>query len=327
MSKSRTPSSLAGFVALPVVLQSKALGKDVKHYIYIKAYEPKIPDEESPRALFLVNIPVTATEAQLRHLITTQIGGAHVQSVYFAGQDGASSTSSSSALIATTKGTPKEPATTLGKRKRPAQESAEEISARLSTFSLPSTKPSSFHTTGSSAIAIFLDRPSRDLTLRACQKTARSLASNKTKPIIWSAGLEASKQPLFGLARYEAQRTLTYPPRADLLRAVDEFMTTYSTLESAQARESAKWRAEPDEDGFVTVTRGSKGVVKSDEADAIKAKLEEKKRKEQGLEDFYRFQTRERRKADAGGLLRRFEDERKQVGEMSKRRGRWRNEG
>jgi len=322
----KVPHQVADFVALPVVLQSKDSAKDTRHYIYVKAYEPKIPDEESSRALFVVNIPVTATEAQLRHLFTTQLAAGHIQHVHFADQDGIKS-GSSSLLIATTKSTSVESSTstTLGKRKRHAQPSSGEIAEKLEGYRLPSTIPTAFHTTGSTAILIFLDRPSRDLTLRACRKAAKSKTS-----LIWSHNLEAAKLPPLGLARYEAQRQLTFPQRADLLKLVDEYMTTYSELEAARARESAKKRAEPDEDGFVTVTRGSRGAIKADEAEAIKERMEEKKRKNRsgtGLEDFYRFQMRERRKDEQGKLLRQFEDERRRVDEMRKGRTKLMPEG
>lgn len=312
---SKVPTTVGDFVALPVVLKSKALGKDVKHYLYIKAYDPKIPDEESPRSLFLVNIPVTTTEAQLRHLFTTQLSAGHVQNVCFAEQD---ASSASPALIATTKTAAREPVKTqtLGKRKRSSQPTAEEIEASLTEYQLPSTKPTQFHCTGSTAIVTFLDRTSRDLTLRACRRAAK----HSSQPLIWCEGLPASKSAPLGTARYKAQRNLTFPARSDLLRSVDEFMTKYAELEDARARESAKKRAEPDEDGFVTVTRGSKGVVKADEIETIKAREEAKRKKNAGLEDFYRFQMRERRKEEQNKLLKRFNEERQKVNEMRTRR-------
>lgn len=314
MPKSQIPHNVSGFVALPIALPSVVLnGKscNVEHYIYIKAYEPKIPDEESPRALLLLNVPVTANEAQIRHLLHTQIGGAHVQHVYFADS---TSPNQNSSLIATTakKSQTYSPSTTLGKRKR---ETVEDIETRLSSYSLPQTFPSTIHASGSSAIAVFLDRSSRDQTLKRLTATAKSHTS-----VPWCADLAASKQPPLGLARVIAHRELSFPARADLLRSVDDYMTTYAELEAARAKESAKKRAEPDEDGFVTVTRGTRGVLKNDEAEAIKTKLEEKRKKEKGLEDFYRFQMRERKKGEQGELLRRFEDERKLVREMGERR-------
>ena len=97
-------------------------------------------------------------------------------------------------------------------------------------------------------------------------------------------------------------------------------MTTYAELEVARGRESSRQRAEPDEDGFVTVTRGTRGVVKADEAEELKAKALEEKRKQEGLADFYRFQVRERRREEQGVLVRRFQDEMGRSREMSERR-------
>ena len=300
---SKVPYEFADFVALPVTLKSQVLGKDVKHYIYVKAYEPKIPDEESSRALFLVNIPVTTTQTHLKQLFSEQMPAGHVQNVHFASN--VQSTSSQS-LIATTRTKP-EP-TVLGKRKR-SQLSSTEYEAKLMDLSLPDIQPTRLHATGSTAIVIFLDRTSRDHALRACRKAAKS-SSN----LIWQ------DEPLLGVKRYQAQKELTFPPRADLLRCVDKYMTTYAAMEESRSRESAKKRAEPDEDGFVTVTRGSKGVVKQDEADEIKARLEEKKKKEKGLADFYRFQLREKRRDEQGQLVRQFENDRRKVNEMRSRR-------
>ena len=310
---SKVPHEVKDYVALPVVLQSKALGKDVRHYIYIKASEPDVPDQDAPRSLFLVNIPVTTTEAQLRHLFATQLSAGHVEHVDFAAQTGGVPTSSS-ALIATTQPPVKEPPTTLGKRKRPAQQTVADIEVKVSSYNLPSTFPSAFHATGSTAIAVFLDRTSRDQTLRACRKAAKS-----SKSLIWSAGLATEKLPPLGTSRYEAQRGLTFPPRADVLALANDFMSTYSELESVRARESAKRRAEPDDDGFITVTRGSKGVVKSDEAEAIKAKAKEKQEKA-GLQNFYRWQTRDKRREEQGALLRQFDEEKIRVREMREKR-------
>jgi hypothetical protein len=51
---------------------------------------------------------------------------------------------------------------------------------------------------------------------------------------------------------------------------------------------------------------------------------EKQKAKNQGLEDFYRFQMRERRKEEQGEFLRKFEEDKRRLDEMKKRRGRLR---
>jgi ribosomal RNA-processing protein 7 len=96
-------------------------------------------------------------------------------------------------------------------------------------------------------------------------------------------------------------------------------MTAFAAQEAAQARLQAKQRQEPDEDGFVTVTRGGRtGPARQDVA---QEQAEKQKQKQKGLEDFYRFQTREKRKARAGELVRKFEEDKEKVKRMRERRG------
>jgi ribosomal RNA-processing protein 7 len=54
--------------------------------------------------------------------------------------------------------------------------------------------------------------------------------------------------------------------------------------------------------------------------------LEERKKAGRVGEDFYRFQTREKRKEAEGELKRKFEMDRRRVAEMRERRGRIRPE-
>jgi ribosomal RNA-processing protein 7 len=78
----------------------------------------------------------------------------------------------------------------------------------------------------------------------------------------------------------------------------------------------------PDEDGFVTVAR----PVRLERAEQKQAELEERKKAGRVGEDFYRFQTREKRKEAEGELKRKFEMDRRRVAEMRERRGRIRPE-
>ena len=94
-------------------------------------------------------------------------------------------------------------------------------------------------------------------------------------------------------------------------------MTAYNAQQEAEARALARKRQEPDEDGFVTVTRGAKNSVRMEEA---KESLEKQREKQKGLEDFYRFQGRERRKEREAELLRKFEMDKEKVRRMRMRR-------
>jgi len=63
-------------------------------------------------------------------------------------------------------------------------------------------------------------------------------------------------------------------------------------------------RSEPDEEGFITVTRREK----DDFVPAV-----EKKNKAVGLEDFYKFQKREKREQKMEELRRKFEEDKIKV--------------
>ena len=104
------------------------------------------------------------------------------------------------------------------------------------------------------------------------------------------------------------------------------YMTAFAAQEAARARALVKLRSEPDEDGFITVTRGGRHDPARE--DAARAKEEEyKKREEKRIgKDFYRFQVREKRKEEAKDLVKAFEDDRRKVEEMRKRRGKMRPE-
>ncbi len=112
---------------------------------------------------------------------------------------------------------------------------------------------------------------------------------------------------------------MRYPPRIPLQASVDAFMTRYATLEAQQARQAKRLRQEPDEEGFITVTRGGRtGPARQEEAQA--AAERQKKKEGAGLKNFYRFQLREERKKAQGEMLRKFEEDRRKVEEMKKRR-------
>ena len=100
-------------------------------------------------------------------------------------------------------------------------------------------------------------------------------------------------------------------------------MTQYSAFEAQRARQAKRLRQEPDEEGFITVTRGGRiGPARHEEAKAAAERQKEKAGN--GLKDFYRFQIREERKKAQGELLRKFDEDRRKVEEMKRKRGRFR---
>ncbi|KIX08179.1 uncharacterized protein Z518_02835 [Rhinocladiella mackenziei CBS 650.93] len=291
----KVPREVGGYVVLPLKLPAtEAFPKEINHYLYLRPHEPMLPDEDAPRSLFLVNIPISATTQSLKYLLTTRLEGGRVDKVHFAdhapGKPGAAPKASR-------------------KRKRMT---AEELEAGLDKYSLPEVFDSQIHPSGSTAIIVFVDRSSMELTLKAARRAAKSAT-----PITWNDGAE-SLVPRLGLTRYEHHKELQFPSRKELLRSVNGFMTAYAQMEESRSRENARKRQEPDEDGFITVTRGSKGGARMDEAKEL---AEKQKGKNKGVEDFYRFQMREKRKEQQTEMLKKFEEDKRKVEEMRQRRG------
>ena len=118
---------------------------------------------------------------------------------------------------------------------------------------------------------------------------------------------------------YIQHRKLSYPEKATVLESVNNFMTIYAEREASQARTQARLRQQPDADGFITVTKGGRTAPARQEVAQELAKKQKEKRK--GLDNFYRFQMRERQKARAGELMRKFEQDKEKVKKMREQRG------
>ncbi len=116
---------------------------------------------------------------------------------------------------------------------------------------------------------------------------------------------------------------LRYPSAVPLQSSVDAYMTGYAALEARKAQDAKRLRQEPDEEGFITVTRGGRnGPARQEDAQA--AAERQKKKADGELKHFYRFQRREERKKAQGELLRQFEDDRRKLQEMKRRRTKFR---
>ena len=115
---------------------------------------------------------------------------------------------------------------------------------------------------------------------------------------------------------------LRYPPKTALQSSINAYLTQFNRAELARNRLRSKQRSIPDEDGFITVVRGGRtGPARLEEAEKKKAELEERRKKNGVKDDFYRFQTREKRKEAEAELRRKFEADRRRVAEMRERKG------
>lgn len=289
----KLPRELGGCIVLPLTFSSRpSYPKETKHYLYLRPHDPQVPDQDSPRSIFLINLPVSSSLQSLRDLFTNQIDGGRIEKVHFA-----ENVPSGAGVVSLTS----------RKRKRMT---ADELEAGLDTYSLPQTFDSEVHRTGSTAVIVFVDRASMELTLRATKKAVK-----EGREVRWESN--KSNASRLGLTRYEHHKHLQYPSRKELLRSVNGFMTAYAQIEEARSKENARKRQLPDEDGFITVTRGSKGGARMEEAKELAEKAKEKNK---GLEDFYRFQMREKRKEEHYEMLKKFEDDKRKVNEMRQRR-------
>ncbi|PGH06244.1 ribosomal RNA-processing protein 7 [Blastomyces parvus] len=307
------PLSISGYSVFPIELPPvPSFPNSATHYLYLRPHEPRIPDPDSARSLFVVNVPVTTTETHLRHLFGAQLSSGRVERVEF-----------HDAAIKKPPTTPITTTTTVTNPKKRKRDTTEELQVELDTTELPRTWDRELHPSGAHAVVVFVDRPSMEASLKAAKKAAK----NRTK-IVWGQGIDNEDDrrfPALGIQRYKSHNKLRYPARAELLRTVNDYMSIFGRFEEARAREAARGAEVPDEDGFVTVTRGPKinDVAREEE---MKALAEKHKEKNKGLEDFYRFQTREKRKERQTELLRKFEEDKKKVEEMRRRRGKVRPE-
>ena len=276
--------------------------KPTTHFLYLRPNAPKVPTPTTPRELFLVNTPIDSTTQHIRSLFAEQLGGARVESVDFEDSNA-----------------PRKPnAPVAGKKRKRGggggsktlQQSSEDVGR------LPETWDRELHRSGSTAIVTFVDTSSSELAMKEARKVARA-----GKRLHWGQGLDG-KVPELGVARYVAHHKLRYPPAQELQSSVDAFMTAFANKEAERAKLLARQRQEPDEDGFITVTRGGRvGPARLEEA---QEKAEKQKEKHKGKEDFYRFQMREKKKEKAGDLMRGFEEDRRKVEEMKMRRNKFR---
>jgi ribosomal RNA-processing protein 7 len=284
------------------------------HTLYLRPHAPKIPTESDSRSLFFVNVPADSTVAHLKAVFAILIGAGRVEDVQFEHEKRPSTPAEKQVVEAGNK-----------KDKNKKRKRGEEYIGDVNT-ELPQIWDRYLRRSGSTAIVVLVDAKSVESALKAVRKLHKSKSKVEKWPV-WGAGVEG-KVPALGSARYLAHHKMRYPDTAVLQKNVDAFMTAWNYMEEEKARLAKKQRSVPDEDGFVTVTKGGRtGPARREEVEKKQAELEGKERKKRdGMGDFYRFQVRERRKAEQGELVRQFEEDKKRVEAMKEKRGRFRPE-
>ncbi|KAI4280488.1 MAG: hypothetical protein L6R35_005878, partial [Caloplaca aegaea] len=319
------PLEIAGYTVFPLSLPPlPSFPVSATHYLFIRPHQPKLPTPAAARSLFLVNVPFDSTELHIKNILSIQIGLPHgrIEEVQFAGSR-STAPKVKDAAAKPSNGKPGK------KRKRVYEDRAIE---ELEGTALPATWDRELRKDGLTAVAVFVDRPSMD----AAFKAVRRIHKNSTAPV-WGEGTEGHVPPLgsasmmlgFGLPRLPADlpgyinhHNLQYPDREQLLQSANTYMSEFAAREAEQARLKARKRQVPDDEGFITVTKGGRnGPARQESAQESAVKQKEKQK---GLEDFYRFQHREKKKEKAAELMRRFEEDKEKVRKMKEKRGAFR---
>ncbi|KAK0635162.1 ribosomal RNA-processing protein 7-domain-containing protein [Bombardia bombarda] len=322
------PPTLGDFSVLPISIPPvPSFPRTTIHYVYVRRNAPKVPTANNSRSLFLTNVPVDSTELHLRGIFTALVGAGRFQSATFEDdRKGAESLADAqpaqvARLHAHHQTQLSSSTSSQKKRKRgegeDAERAQEEAAARL-----PSTWTRPLHGSGGTAVVLLADEKSIEQVLKAIAKLHRT-----NKYPTWGDNVEqsAAAVPRLGSVWLKAHSRLSYPDRDALQAALDAFSTLFARKEQEAAAMAKRLRNEPDEDGFVTVTRGGRNAPASkNEAEEARKKMveREEKRKEEDV-SFYRFQRRERKKEEQADLLQRFEEDRKKVFAMRQQRGKF----
>ncbi|KAI1634848.1 ribosomal RNA-processing protein 7-domain-containing protein [Biscogniauxia mediterranea] len=306
--------SAEGFSILPISIPPlPSYPVQATHYLYLRRNAPKVVTADDTRSLFLANVPSDSTEAHFRALFASIVGAGRFESIVFEHDKKASKTSHEPAQ-----------AERLAKlqKKRKREEEALQARNEEAAAELPDTWTRQLHQSGSSAVASFADEKSAEIVLKAVKKLAKS-----RKYPVWGEGV-SDKVPSLGSQWLKAHNKLSYPGNGVVQDAMDAYFTIFNKKEHEATQLAKRLRNEPDEDGFVTVTRGGRNAPASrTEAEEARQKmLLRQQKKRDSMQDFYRFQLREKKKAEQAEMMKRFDEDRKKVQAMREKRGKFRPE-
>jgi hypothetical protein len=151
------PNNVACFTLLPIEFPaSSVLTIPAKHYIYLKPYDPQIPDPNAFRSLLVANILVTAAEIAFQ------------TSIRRATYCGANRTCRFQRLAQRVPGRPD-----AQNRRKWKRATVEDMQIELQARQLPVVWTRAFHPSGAHAVVVFVDRPSMGASLKAAKPSSR----------------------------------------------------------------------------------------------------------------------------------------------------------
>ena len=174
---SRVPASVNEYTVVPLSIPpTDSFPQPTTHYLYLRPNAPKVPTETTPRELFLVNLPIDATEPHVRSLFADQLGGARIEKVEF---EGARTGRKVTAPVTSKAGK---------KRKRAAAEEQESVA-------LPETWDRAVGRSGNTAVATFVDAASAEMAVKEAKRAVKA-----GKEVGWDKGVTGEKVPALGAA-------------------------------------------------------------------------------------------------------------------------------
>ncbi|KAI1423689.1 ribosomal RNA-processing protein 7-domain-containing protein [Xylaria sp. FL1777] len=307
-------TSSEGFSTLPISIPPlPSYPVHATHYIYLRRNAPKIATPDDSRSLYLSNVPTDSTEAHFRALFSSLVGAGRFESITFEQNKRSANISHEPAQ-----------AERLAKhhKKRKREDEEQQHKKEEATAELPNTWARELHRTGSSAVALLADEKSVEVVLKAIKKLKKA----RNYPV-WGEGLKEGV-PALGAQWLKTHNKLSYPGNDVVQAVVDAYFTVFNRKEEEAHQLAKRLRNEPDDDGFVMVTRGGRSApARRDEAEEAKQRmLDKQQKKKDETQNFYRFQLREKRKAEQMELLKKFDEDRKKVQAMKEKRGKFRPE-
>ncbi|EJD36939.1 hypothetical protein AURDEDRAFT_116977 [Auricularia subglabra TFB-10046 SS5] len=326
-----TATSVGGFAILPLRYSSTAT-----HNLYVRAHAGTRPAGlPEGRTLFVVNVPPDATERELSALFATY---GTVERVAIASSDAAPNDDDDDdeeqeqeeEAPAPSSSSEDEEAGARPRKKRRLDQGKdkkekEKPAGPPKVVPLPASPARELHAAGSSAHLVFLDASS-------LQRALSSIPPSK--PPTWPPKSSSANAEPSGLAHYAARHAACRPPLAAVLEhaesAILHFDWQQETAKRVQKSKYRKGEEIVDEDGFTLVVRGgaygqsvgggvgvaSKKFELGAGDDGKKRKKKEKKEKD----GFYAFQVREKNLKEHAELRKKFEEDKKKVEELQKKR-------
>lgn len=302
------------FAILPIRMPAvPAFPHAAIHEVRIRRNAPNMPTADDSRSLFLKNVPVDSSEPHFRAIFTSLVGAGRFESIAF-DDEPPRALPVDPAQVAQVAG--------FARKRKRADVDVEEQARQEEAARLPELWTRQLHRSSGTAVALLADEKSVQLVLKAVAK----LQKTKKYPV-WGENLAPQVPPL-GAEWVSRHLQLCRADKTATKQAVHAFFNAFNRKEKEAAELAKRLRNEPDQDGFVTVTRGGRAAPasRSQAEEAKQRMLDKQDKRKSETKNFYRFQLREQRKQEQLALLKRFDDDKKRVNAMKEKRGKFKPE-